>query len=590
MDLILQIISLLGGLAIFLFGMNEMSASLERASGARLSAILEKLTHNALSGLLCGFFVTAIIQSSSATTVMVVGFVNAGILSLSGAVFVIMGANVGTTATSWILSLAGLEGNGLVTLLKPTSLGPLLAICGIVLFMAMKDQKKKDVGTIFLGLGMIFIGMNTMSDAMKPLTATPAFANILTLFTNPFLGVLAGAVITAVIQSSSASIGILQALSASGKINGHMALPIILGQNIGTCVTAVLSSAGANRNAKRAAAVHLIFNVVGTVLFLGIYLIAKALLPIPALDGFINETGIAVIHSVFNIGATLVLLPFSKLLVKASTLIIRDTPSAADEVYDLLDDRFLQNPAYALVQCNVTMAKMAEMTVDNVRRAIQLISDYNEEEFHAVEEQENTVDHIEDRIGTYAVKLTDQTLSFDESKTVSKILHAVGDFERVCDHSINIAEIARQANEKKIVFSEMAQNELALIREALNEMMDKTLAVYRQNDLETAKEIEPLEEVMDDVIAAMRDRHIERLKQGQCEVENGVLFLSLLTNMERVFDHCSNVALAVLELAKSRLESHEYTRTIHKGEDETYKKAFDAYQEKYFAPLFEAQK
>lgn len=584
-DFLFNIISLLGGLAIFLYGMNEMSASLERASGARLSSILEKLTHNAFSGLLCGFFVTAIIQSSSATTVMVVGFVNAGILSLSRAVFVIMGANIGTTATSWILSLAGLEGNGIVELLNPKQLGPLLATVGIVMFMFLKDRKKKDVGVILLGLGMIFIGMNTMSAAMKPLTESEGFANALTFFTNPFLGVVAGAVITAIIQSSSASIGILQALSASGKLNGHMVLPIVLGQNIGTCVTAVLSASGANRNAKRAAAVHLFFNIIGTTFFLVLYLIIKSFLPMPFLEGSITHTGIALIHSVFNVGATLMLLPFSGLLVKLSTLVIRDKPSAADEVYDLLDDRFLQNPAYALVQCNVTMSKMAEMTVDNLKRSMTLFEKYSDEEFHLVEEQENTVDHIEDRIGTYAVKLTDQTLSFDESKMVSKILHGVSDFERICDHSINIAEIAKTAAEKKIVFSEMAQKELQIIRSALNEMLDNTLSVYLQNDLELAHRIEPLEDVMDDMVDFLKDRHIERLKNGQCEVENGVLFLSVLNNAERVCDHCSNIALAVLELDKSRLESHEYTRNLRERQDDTFSKTMEEYREKYFVSL-----
>ncbi len=586
--IILNLIQMLGGLALFLFGMHQMSSTLERASGSRLSSVLEKLTHNAFSCVLCGLFVTAIMQSSGATTVAVVGLVNAGILPLSSAIYVIMGANIGTTITPWILSLSGIEsGNVVLSLFKNEYLGPILAIAGVFILLYSKKQKRKTLGNALIGIGMLFIGLGLMAQAMKPIAALPGFAEVLTVFNNPLFGVLIGALVTALIASSAASVGILQTLAASGSITIGMALPIVLGQNIGTCVNSLIAGVGANRNAKRAGFFHLLFNLFGTALFLIAFFLLRALLPAAAqlFDIKADSVSIALIHTIFNVVSTIILLPFAKLLVKLSERVVRDKKAPEDESCDRLDDRFLNNPAYALVQVNTTMADMATLSCENLKLSLKLLTDYSDEIYETVEARENAVDRIEDRVGAYAVKLNDQPLSPDESKTVSKILHAVNDFERICDHSINIAQIARQAHEEKVVFSNSARDDLDLLSRAINEILDITLAAFLQNDLVSARRVEPLEQVIDEMENELRDRHVERLKAGQCAIGNGILFLDFLGNAERVADHCSNIAIVLTELEESRLDSHEYAKELHEGSDAAYSAASKEFTETYLAPL-----
>ena len=582
---IFSIFSLLGGLALFLFGMQYMGSGLEKASGSRLEQMLERLTDSPIKGVLLGFVVTAIIQSSSATTVMVVGFVNSGIMKLRQAVGIIMGANIGTTVTAWILSLSGLEGDSIfIRMLKPESFSPLLALVGIIMLMACKNSKKRDIGSILIGFAILMYGMSAMSSAVKPLADMPEFGQILLIFTNPLLGVLAGAVFTGIIQSSSASVGILQALSSTGVLPYSTAMPIIMGQNIGTCVTALLSSIGAGRNAKRAACVHLYFNLIGTFIFLIGYYIIDAIVGFPFTDSMVTAQGIAIIHTTFNITTTIILLPFSRLLEKLACLTIRDQKLPNIDMQNnanLLDDRFLATPAFALEQCQNVATNMAELSVDSIKRAMKLVGNYNESEAEKVNESEAEIDKYEDRLGTFIVRLSSRELSVADSKIATRLLHNIGDLERISDHAVNIVEVSKEMDEKHIGFSHEATHEIAVISAAVNEILDRTLNVLKTGDLEAASRIEPLEQVIDSLRDEIKSRHIDRLRDGRCTIELGFILADLLTNYERVSDHCSNLAACLIKSNEQSYETHKFLSELRDPSNAEYRAQFNHFAETY---------
>ncbi|MBQ2956653.1 MAG: Na/Pi cotransporter family protein [Clostridia bacterium] len=582
-------LTMLGGLALFLFGMSQMGDGLERASSGKLESLLEKMTTSRIKwlglmkGVVLGAAVTAIIQSSSATTVTVVGFVNSGVMKLGQAIPIIMGSNIGTTITSWILSLVGIESsNFFIQLLKPTSFSPILAIIGAAMNMFAKSEKKKMVGGIFLGFAVMMYGMDMMGDAMEPLSGDPKFQSILTMFENPILGVLTGAVLTGVIQSSAASVGILQMLALSGHISYGMAIPIIMGQNIGTCVTALISCIGANKNAQRAAMVHLYFNIIGTVMFLILYAIGRSIFDLPIFAEDINAAGIAVVHSVFNIASTLMLLPFPKMLEKLACMTIRDRNTAKDEETVLLDDRLLTASAFAIARCKELTAEMAELSNKTLLGAIDLIDNFSPEDAQRIIAGENKVDVYEDKLGSFLVKLSANNLSNEESREASKILHGIGDLERLSDHAVNVMEVAQELYDKKITFSEDAQAELNVLTLAVREILDLAIRSFETGDVPLAKWVEPLEEVIDDMIRELKLRHIERLQAGRCTVEMGFIFNDLLANYERVADHCSNLAICVIEIAQGEYNAHEYAMKMEKESDFTA--LYRATKRKYILP------
>lgn len=577
------ILSLIGGLCLFLYGMNVMGSSLERASGGRLERILEKLTSNPLKGVLLGAGVTAVIQSSSATTVMLVGFVNSGIMKLSRAIGIIMGANIGTTMTAWILSLSGIEGDSFfMQMLKPTSFTPILALIGIILLMVGKDDRKKDVGSIFLGFAVLMFGMEAMSAAVEPLANVPEFTGILTKFSNPLLGILTGAVLTAIIQSSSASVGILQALSVTGGFTVGSVIPIILGQNIGTCVTALISSVGANRSAKRTAFVHLYFNIIGSIVFLTLYYILNAIFHFSFVGEIVNEAGIATIHSTFNIFSTVILLPFTKGLEKLAYLTLPETEEekeaqAQEGDFPLLDSRFLSTPGFAVEQCRTLACKMAEFSRDAMLRAMNLFEDYGEKAAKKVENLENLVDKYDDKLGAYLVQLNSKDLSYQESQSVSTLLHTISDLERIADHAVNVMELAQEMNRNKQKFSGKAMEELRVYRNAVADILDRSVKAFIENDYQLARTVEPLEEVVDRINKDVRKRHLKRLQKGKCTVELGLLLSDIATNYERVSDHCSNLAVYLIQAEDNTIEAHDYMNSL----DEDTKKQFDSLLEEY---------
>ncbi len=579
---IFSVLTMLGGLALFLFGMSSMGDSLERASSGKLESLLDKMTNSKIKAVALGAAVTAIIQSSSATTVTVVGFVNSGVMKLGQAIPIIMGSNIGTTITSWILSLVGIESsNVFMQLLKPTSFSPVLAIIGAGMNMFAKSDKKKTVGTIFLGFAVMMYGMDMMSDAMSPLADDPSFQQILTMFENPLLGVLTGAVLTGVIQSSAASVGILQMLALTGHISYGAAIPIIMGQNIGTCVTALISCIGANKNAQRAAMVHLYFNIIGTVAFMVLYTVGDMIFVVPLLDESINAAGIAVVHSVFNIASTLMLLPMSSILEKLACMTIRDRAEQKEETV-LLDDRLLTASAFAISRCKDLVVDMAELSNSALLDAVSLIGDFNQEKAGKIIETEDKVDIYEDRLGTFLVKLSANNLSQQESREASKILHGIGDLERLSDHAVNIMEVGQELHDKKIAFSEDARAELNVLTGAVKEVLDLAVRSFETDDVPLAKWVEPLEEVIDDIIRDLKLRHIERLQAGRCTVEMGFIFNDLLANYERVADHCSNLALCVIELAQGEYNVHEYANKTGSASDFTA--LYRASKRKYVLP------
>lgn len=584
---IFGVFSMIGGLALFLFGMNTMGNGLEKVSGGKLEKILEKLTSSPIKAVLLGAGVTAVIQSSSATTVMVVGFVNSGIMKLSQSIGIIMGANIGTTITSWILSLSGIESESFfVQLLKPSSFSPILAVIGVALIMFAKKEKEKDIGTILVGFSVLMTGMDTMSEAVQPLQDVPAFTNLFVKFENPILGLLAGTILTAIIQSSSASVGILQALCKTGAVSYAGAFPIIMGQNIGTCVTALLSSIGAKKNARRAAFVHFYFNVIGTTIFmLGFYAL-NAVFHFAILSESANAAGIAVIHSTFNIGATLLLLPFSKMLEKLARATIRDEGEEEEmmNVAQELDQRFLDTPGYATQQCKMVTGKMAELVKKNLDIAMELLDAYSETKATEVSELEEQVDHYEDVLGSYLVQLSSKNLSEKDSQTISRILHCIGDFERMSDHACNIMEAAQEMHEKELVFSDSAKKELKIYRKAICDIVTAAETVFKTEDIALAKQIEPLEEVVDCLNAEMKGRHIKRLSDGKCTIELGFVFSDLCVNFERIADHCSNIAISIIQLEQEGYDTHEYLLRLKRESNAEFNQQMERYKVEYMLP------
>ena len=588
---IFGVFSLVGGLALFLFGMDAMGKGLEKLSGGRLEKLLEKLTSSRLKAVALGTLVTGIIQSSSATTVMVVGFVNSGIMKLNQAVGIIMGANIGTTITSWILSLSSIEGESiLLKLLKPSSFSPLLALVGIILIMFCKSEKKKNIGTILIGFAILMTGMDQMSAAVKPLKDVPEFTNILLMFSNPILGMLAGLALTAIIQSSSASVGILQALCVTGAVPFSTALPIIMGQNIGTCVTAIISSIGTSKNAKRAATVHLLFNIIGTVVFMVVFYSINAFAPFAFLNTPADAAGIATVHSLFNIGATCLLLPFGNQLVKLATLIVKDSKEDQEKenIFKALDMRFLDTPGIALEQCKKLTDDMARITKESLFGAMDLLDNYSEKREKELVEMETLVDRYEDEIGAYLMKVSSGDLSKKDSHMVNTLLHSIGNWERISDHALNICDAAREIYEKKISFSKAATEELAVYTRAIKDILNMTVESFEYDDIAMAKKVEPLEEVIDDLNLVIKNRHIQRLRGGECTIELGFVLNDILTNYERVSDHCSNVAVSIIQTEDYDVEAHQYIG--HLKDEDDFKRAIELVQREYRLPELAATK
>ena len=582
---IFNIISLLGGLALFLFGMDTMGKALERQAGGKLQTILAKMSSTVLKGLLLGAAVTAVIQSSSATTVMVVGFVNSGIMTLKQAVGVIMGSNVGTTITSWILSLAGLEGDSfLIKLFKPTTLAPLVGAVGIVLFMG-KSESKKGIGTIMLGFMALMTGMDLMGDSMAFLKTEPWFAQLMISFTNPIIGILFGAILTAVIQSSSASVGILQGLCVTGAVTYGAALPIILGQNIGTCITALMGSIGANRNARRTAIVHLLFNVVGVAMFVVIFYGVGLFYPWAILNQTAEAWDIAIIHTVFNITATAVLLPMNGLLVKLAYLVIprEQTP----QKQELLDERLLGTPAVAVQRAHEITGRMAKLSEEALVKAIDLTHNYDEALHEQVKALEDETDQLQDALGTYLVKLSAENLAHRDNRILNTLLYSISDVERIADHAVSLAAAAKEMQDKSINFSDAAKAELAVLEQAVLDVVNKTVRAFESSDLGIAMKIEPEEQVIDSLVREVKSRHVRRLRDGKCTVEYGFVLDDLLTSYERIADHCSNVAAEMIQTAADKMEVHEYLEALKAGqldESKQYLSNFERYSQRYSFP------
>ena len=574
-----DLLEMIGGLCLFLFGMTIMGEALERAAGNSLRTILGKLTSGKFLGFLTGLGVTSIIQSSSATTVMVVGFVNSGLMELNQAINVIMGANVGTTVTAWILSLGSINGDSLfIQLLKPTNFTPILALIGVVYYMFLKDSKKKDVGMILLGFATLMFGMDTMSAAVSGLKNVPQFQQLFLMFQNPILGMLAGAVLTGLIQSSSASVGILQALSMTGQVTFGAAIPIIMGQNIGTCVTAMLSSVGTNKGARRAALVHLSFNVIGTAIWLSIFALVQAIVQPAILNEAIAPATIAICHSAFNIACTVILLPNSKLLEKIAYKLIPEDKTEEQVVE--LDERLLATPPIALDRCRVLTGEMAAIAAQTLKDSVSALTSFDAEKAAAVREGENRTDHYEDILSTYLVKLSALPISESDSSEAAMILKAIGDLERIGDHALNLLEAAEELSSKKLTLSDAAQQELNVLVGAVNEIVELAFRAFQENNLELAWQVEPLEQVIDDLKEKLRVHHILRLQQGSCGIETGFVWADLLTALERIGDHCSNIAGCVVDMAHHDMNTHEALRSA-RIENENFGNQYRAYAKKY---------
>lgn len=585
-----DLLSMIGGLALFLFGMHILSEGLEKVSGGRLEKVLENLTSSRLKAVLLGAGVTAVIQSSSATTVMVVGFVNSGIMKLSQAIGIIMGANIGTTITSWILSLTGIQGdNFFIQMLKPMSFSPILAMIGIIFIMFLKNEKKKDIGMIFVGFAVLMYGMDAMSTAVEPLKDVPEFTNLFVMFKNPILGMIVGAILTAIIQSSSASVGILQVLCGTGSVTYAAALPIIMGQNIGTCITAMMSGVGATKNAKRAAVVHLLFNLIGTAIFMIVFYSINAFVHFEFLGYAANKMGIAVIHTCFNVAATLVLLPFANVLEKLSLMIIKkdaeeEKQEAEQAAFVRMDERFLSTPSFALEQAYSYVIKMAEITQESLEEAMNLFFTYDKEIAKEVERKENLVDQYDDEISSYLVKLSSRNLSAKDSKKLTMLLHSIGDFERISDHAINLVDAAREMNKKEQSFSSKALEELQVFTQAIRDIVGMSVDIFEHEDVSAARQIEPFEEAIDVLQKEMKKRHTKRLRKGKCTVEMGFVLSDITNNYERIADHCSNIAISVMQLKEEETHAHEYVDTLPKQEGSEFDLRFHNYLKKYDLP------
>lgn len=589
---IFSLLSMIGGLALFLYGMEVLGDGLKKASGGKLEHILEKLTSNKLMAVLLGAGVTAVIQSSSATTVMVVGFVNSGIMKLSQAVGVILGANVGTTVTAWILSLTDVSGSGFfLQLLKPTSFSPILAIIGVCLISMGKKERQKNIGTILIGFAVLMFGMDTMSTAVEPLAEQPEFSHILLMFSNPVLGMLVGLILTAVIQSSSASIGILQALCATGVVSYATAIPIIMGQNVGTCVTALISSAGASKNAKRAALIHLYYNIIKTVAFMAVFYALNAFIHFAFLEEAASALGVAVIHTAFNVAAVIIIFPVSWILEKLAYLTIPETEEEREKEAEksrkeiqLLDTRFLSTPGFALEQCKNVAVDMADYSREALFLAIQMLDKFDKASADRVVELENIVDHYEDEIGVYLVKLSSRHLTEKDSQHLSVLLHSIGDFERISDHAINIMEAAKEMHAKELDFSRKAREELDIYTGAIKDIINTSVLVFQEEDLKLAAMIEPMEEVIDYLSVEVKKRHMKRLRKGKCTIEMGFILSDIVTNYERVSDHCSNIALSLLQLNEENFEAHEYQEAISSKDNVAFTTEVKHLKERYQLP------
>ncbi|MBR6534433.1 MAG: Na/Pi cotransporter family protein [Clostridia bacterium] len=580
MDIFSMVITLVGGLAFFLYGMTVMSGGLEKMTGGKLEKALNSLTSNPFKGILLGMGITIAIQSSSALTVMLVGLVNSGVMQFSQTVSVIMGSNIGTTLTAWLLSLVGLEdgGNIFIRLLKPTSFSPILAFIGILMIMTSKRTSRKDMGSILVGFAVLMFGMSLMSDAMEPLSKSEQFASILTMFQNPLLGILVGTVFTGIIQSSAASVAILQSLSVTGGITYGMAIPIIMGQNIGTCVTSLISSIGVSKNAKRVAVLHISFNIIGTVAILIIYSVVDAIVELAILDTPIDAFGIAVVHSIFNVATTLMLLPFRKLLIKLAEKIVRGDDIKTN--VPIIDERLLKTPSFAIAECNASTASMAKYTVKGIRSAISLMNNFDSKLANEIYENEEMIDKYEDQLGTYLVKLSAEDLSVTDSRQIAKLLHTIGDFERIGDHAVNITDAVIEMRDKKISFSDEAIDDIKILRFAIDEIVDLTFRAFTENNLSTATDIEPLEERIDDLILDIKTRHISRLQAGACTIELGFILSDFLTNFERISDHCSNIAVAIIEVSGD-VGIHQYLGDVKSGKNEHFIEKYEMYKNKY---------
>lgn len=574
-------LSLLGGISMFLFGMHVMGDGLEKCAGNQLKTILEKLTSSTFKGFLLGLGVTLLIQSSCATAVMVVGFVNSGLMTLHQATGVIMGANLGTSVTAWLLATSGIEGEGILQLLKPESFAPIFAFLGIILYMFQKNKRKKDIGLIFVGFGVLMIGMNIMSSAVAPLKDSPTFQSILIKFANPIIGVLVGMIFTAIIQSSSASVGILQAFSLTGAVTYSVAIPIIVGQNIGTCFSAMLSSIGAGKNARRVSFIHLYFNVLAAIIILPLFYLATSIFKFPV-EETVNPLTIAIIHTGFKIIALCILMPASRLLEKLAALTVPDGKN--DREQELLDDRLLATPAVAIERARIVAHDMAKLSVETLRLSMQLIDNFNEKTLETIYAGEERVDKYEDMLGTYLVKISSCELSEADGHEAAELLHIIGDFERISDHAVNIAESAQEMSDKKLVFSEQANKELAVMIRAVDEIMSSALRSFCDVDMNAAFNVEPLEEVIDLINARLKKRHVARLQRGECTIELGFVLADLLTNLERVSDHCSNIAGCMIEIKHDALDVHEYMEKLKTEGNPRYTACYEAYKEKYALP------
>ncbi|MBQ2865036.1 MAG: Na/Pi cotransporter family protein [Clostridia bacterium] len=577
---IFSIVTLIGGLAFFLYGMNEMSNGLKKLSGGKLEQTLRKMTATPIKGLILGAGITIAIQSSSAMTVMLVGLVNSGILHLSQTVGVIMGSNIGTTLTAWILSLSGIESDNIfIKFLKPSNFAPIFAFIGILMIMAAKRNKNKDIGNIMVGFAVLMFGMNLMSGAVEPLADMPQFQSILTAFKNPVVGVLVGAVFTGIIQSSAASVGILQALSLTGGITFGMAIPIIMGQNIGTCVTAVISSIGVNKNAKRVSVIHMSFNLIGTAVCMILFYGLGAVIDFGFMDTAVNPFGIAVSHSIFNVFTTIILLPFCKQLVKIAEKLIPNKEEK--ETFALIDERLFNTPAIAVYESNNVTVRMCKMAHESIELGLGIIQKFNTQTANKILELEDEIDMYEDKLGTYMVKLSSKELSDADSRQVSKILHTIGEFERLSDHAVNLLGVAEEMHDKNIRFSEAANREIAVATAAITEILNITAQAFENNDLALASKVEPLEQVIDDIIAEIKMRHITRLQSGSCTIELGFVLNDLLSNYERVSDHCSNIAVAMIEVQHDSFKTHEYLHEVKSSNDKAFNEDFAFFSKKY---------
>ena len=577
---VFNFISLIGGLALFLFGMSTMSGGLEKTAGGKLEKILKVMTDRPIKALFLGVVITATIQSSSAVTVMLVGLVNSGIMQLGQSVGVIMGSNIGTTVTAWVLSLAGIESdNFFISLLKPSNFSPIIAFIGILLFMVAKKERLKEIGGICLGFAVLMFGMEMMSDSMAPLSEMQEFRDLMVMFNNPLLGLLIGIVLTAVIQSSSATVGILQALSLTGALSYSMAIPIIMGQNIGTCVTALISSIGVSKSAKRVAVIHVYFNLIGSAVLLALFYAVNAIFDLAFAESAIDPAGIAIVHSIFNLATTALLFPFTKLLEKLAIKTVKDKESEENQTF--IDDRLLLTPSIAVSECRNHAVKMSKLAVDTIIHSISIIDKYDDKSAKEIVESEKKLDEYEDKLGSFLVKVSSMDLSNEDSNTVALLLHAIGDFERIGDHAVNIMKTAKEINEKGISFSDEAKKELAVAEKAIKEILEITRIAFTENKPEIALEVEPLEQVIDGLLKNIKSKHISRLTGGNCTIEMGFILSDLITNYERVSDHCSNIAVCVIRISDSVFDVHQYLNDYKTADNSDFIEKYKNYKLKY---------